>query len=83
MVDLNKTINKETDGLHGIAARLNKLAQAFAMTGNLTMSEDLTYIAEDISAHSANISDAYSKEVRYQFDETQKQIGKTLRAAMK
>ena len=62
--------------------QLVRLADAFLMTGNKAMSEELRLIASNIAAAGTQIRQAVGKEIDDELKESQAAFGRTLNALL-
>lgn len=66
----------------GIADNLSLLAEAFAITGNAKVAEDLSFIAQRVVNILDEIRSAYSRDLSSQVNESQRMMFQTFAAAV-
>jgi len=76
-------IHDQTKKLRNVSNELAQLRDAFEMTGNLTLADDLERMAVSIHSAQETITKAYHDEIHEQMNAKFAQVGKTLEALVK
>lgn len=70
MSDYLETISNTTKVIRGHASHLRKLGNAFYMTGNAEIADQLDYISSSIMQAEEDLQDAISKNVTDQYNQS-------------
>ncbi len=80
MVDLNRTIEVQGHLLRCVRQDLEELRDAFSLTGNQSLANDLEDMAVTVHNAQDKITEAYRKDIQEQVNRNMDQVGKTLSA---
>lgn len=82
MSDFLDTTSDIMSALRSEVATLHRLSEAFYVTGNSSMGDRLSWVAESIDAQRQRLSDCVGQKVNDDYRESMEATGNVLRAAL-